>query len=223
MKSAITYTVLAILNLVGYTIGVALLPSPVPIHFDVTLTADAMGSAWVYLAFPAAAALISVAVWTAALSRNEKNRTILMGLMSGIGAVFACIGWIFFALFSGGVGYGEEVPFPFALTFVLPFSLFIMWLGNYMPRVKPNRLLGIRTRATLNSEEVWTKTHRLGGVLFFCAGVLSAISAVVFSCVKGNLDLVAVAVLIASLIVAAIWSAAYASVLYRREHAEKTE
>ena len=223
MKSAITYTVLALVNLVAYTVGVALLPASVPIHFDVTLTADAMGSAWVYLAFPAAAALISVAVWATALSRNEKNRAVLTGLLSGVGAVFACIGWIFFALFSGGVEYGEKVPFPFALAFVLPVSLLIVWLGNYLPRVKPNRLLGIRTRATLNSEEVWAKTHRLGGVLFFCAGLLSAISAIVFSCVKGNLDLVAVAVLIASLIVAAIWSAAYASVLYRREHAEKTE
>jgi uncharacterized membrane protein len=47
-----------------------------------------------------------------------------------------------------------------------------MFLGNYMQAVKPNYFIGIRTPWTLENETVWNKTHRLGGRLYFVAGLL---------------------------------------------------
>ncbi|HET6991618.1 MAG TPA: SdpI family protein [Bacteroidia bacterium] len=41
-------------------------------------------------------------------------------------------------------------------------GLFLL-LGNQMGRIRPNYFVGIRTPWTLDSEEVWTKTHRMGG------------------------------------------------------------
>jgi uncharacterized membrane protein len=38
--------------------------------------------------------------------------------------------------------------------------------GVMMSRAKRNYFIGIRTPWTLNNEEVWNKTHRLGGLLF---------------------------------------------------------
>jgi uncharacterized membrane protein len=40
--------------------------------------------------------------------------------------------------------------------------LFIV-LGNLMPRFRSNFFFGIRTPWTLSSEQMWMKTHRLGG------------------------------------------------------------
>ena len=49
--------------------------------------------------------------------------------------------------------------------------LFII-MGNYMGKLKTNWFMGIRTPWTLSSDEVWNKTHRLGGKLFIILGVL---------------------------------------------------
>ncbi|PIT90352.1 MAG: hypothetical protein COU22_02660 [Candidatus Komeilibacteria bacterium CG10_big_fil_rev_8_21_14_0_10_41_13] len=49
--------------------------------------------------------------------------------------------------------------------------LFII-LGNYMGKLKPNWFMGIRTPWTLSNDEVWNKTHRLGGKLFIILGLL---------------------------------------------------
>jgi uncharacterized membrane protein len=39
-------------------------------------------------------------------------------------------------------------------------------MGNYMPKLRPNRFVGIRTPWTLKSPEVWNRTHRLFGPIF---------------------------------------------------------
>lgn len=41
--------------------------------------------------------------------------------------------------------------------------LLFMGLGNYFTVIKPNYFAGIRTPWTLSNDEVWRKTHRLGG------------------------------------------------------------
>ena len=50
-------------------------------------------------------------------------------------------------------------------------ALFII-LGNYIPKMRRNFFVGIRTPWTLADEDVWFRTHRLGGVLFVIGGVL---------------------------------------------------
>ncbi|MCX6250075.1 MAG: SdpI family protein [Bacteroidetes bacterium] len=48
-------------------------------------------------------------------------------------------------------------------------------LGNYFQTVRPNYFLGIRTPWTLENEQVWKKTHRLGGRLWMAGGMLIAV------------------------------------------------
>ena len=54
-------------------------------------------------------------------------------------------------------------------------GLFFMVLGNFLGKVTKNFFIGIRTPWTLASEEVWQKTHRLGGYTFFFGGALMII------------------------------------------------
>jgi uncharacterized membrane protein len=53
--------------------------------------------------------------------------------------------------------------------------------GNLMPRVRPNWIVGIRTRATLSDPEFWLRTHRYFGGLLMIGGVVVAIVAIVAS------------------------------------------
>jgi uncharacterized membrane protein len=57
------------------------------------------------------------------------------------------------------LGWKIDVLFVVSLGTLLLFAL----LGNYMPKLRPNRYVGIRTPWTLKSPEVWTRTHRLFG------------------------------------------------------------
>lgn len=51
-------------------------------------------------------------------------------------------------------------------------GVMFVFIGNYLGKVRQNWFIGIRTPWTLDKEEVWNKTHRLGGWLFLIAGLI---------------------------------------------------
>jgi len=53
----------------------------------------------------------------------------------------------------------------------------LMFLGNYMGKLRQTWFVGIRSPWTLSSEESWNKTHRLGGRLFVIFGLALVIAA----------------------------------------------
>jgi len=53
-------------------------------------------------------------------------------------------------------------------------GVFLALLGNYFQTVRPNYFIGIRTPWTLENEQVWKKTHHLGGRLWMVGGILVA-------------------------------------------------
>jgi uncharacterized membrane protein len=55
-------------------------------------------------------------------------------------------------------------------------GLLFAFLGNYFKTIKPNYFIGIKTPWTLENEEVWKKTHELGGKLWFVGGLLMALT-----------------------------------------------
>ena len=59
-------------------------------------------------------------------------------------------------------------------TYFLVGVLFVV-LGNYMGKLPKNFFIGIRTPWTLVSDEVWFKTHKLGGRIFFATGLLTSL------------------------------------------------
>ncbi|WP_264560277.1 SdpI family protein [Flavobacterium sp. N2270] len=61
------------------------------------------------------------------------------------------------------------------LLFVI-IGLFFAFLGNYFKTIKPNYFIGIKTPWTLENEEVWKKTHLLGGKMWFIGGIFMALT-----------------------------------------------
>jgi uncharacterized membrane protein len=62
--------------------------------------------------------------------------------------------------------------------FIILGALFAV-LGNYFQTIPPNYFIGIKTAWTLDNEEVWKKTHRLGGKLWLIGGLGCIISALI--------------------------------------------
>lgn len=57
-----------------------------------------------------------------------------------------------------------------AMLFIM--SMLFMLLGNYLGKIRQNYFVGIKVPWTLADEEVWNKTHRLGGKLWVATGVI---------------------------------------------------
>lgn len=60
-------------------------------------------------------------------------------------------------------------------------GLLFAFLGNYMPKLKSNFFMGIKTPWTLSDPDVWNRTHRLSGQLFFWLGLLLIVSGLLLS------------------------------------------
>jgi len=52
------------------------------------------------------------------------------------------------------------------------FIFFMLLFGNYMGSIRQNHFMGIRTPWTLENEEVWKKTHQLGGRLWIGGAII---------------------------------------------------
>jgi len=82
-------------------------------------------------------------------------------------------------------------------------------IGNYMGKLRKNFFIGIRTPWTLASDEVWAKTHRLGGWTFVLAGLVMILSGLV-----GWPPMAAT--IIAVSVLAALVPVVYSFVIYKR-------
>ncbi|HVY72096.1 MAG TPA: SdpI family protein, partial [Verrucomicrobiae bacterium] len=155
------------------------LPERVPIHWDAQGEVNGYaGKAFGSLLVP----LINIGVATLLLvitsldprlrqhSEEVKNsllRTILIvrlvitGFLSVVSLAMLASAT---GAFKSGGQFGAVMHGAVALLFVV--------LGNYMTKLRPNHHVGIRTPWTLASEEVWRKTHRVGGPLMVISGLL---------------------------------------------------
>lgn len=106
--------------------------------------------------------------------RNRENQS-----KKALGLIFWLIPVL--SLLLGGLGMalrqGIATGGTVSLVTGFAFGLLFLLVGNYMPKMRQNRTMGIRVKWTLASEENWNATHRFAGKLWVAAGLVSMISA----------------------------------------------
>jgi len=134
-------------------------------------------------------------------------------------------GTVYFLLVNVIVGFlgvmqvimlGSAVGWPLDVRAAMPvvLGLLFVFIGNLLPRIRPNWFMGIRTPWTLSSERVWRKTHRIGGYAFTLAGL--AFVAVGFMA-RGGLGRTIMLAVIFPMI---LWPVVYSYLEWRREKEE---
>lgn len=78
-------------------------------------------------------------------------------------------------------------------------ALLIIVMGNFMGKIRHNYFIGIRLPWTFADEQVWNKTHRLGGKLFVISGICTLASLALpevwcFSILMGTLALAVIVI-----------------------------
>jgi uncharacterized membrane protein len=99
----------------------------------------------------------------------------------------------------------------------IAFALLTGIIGNFMGKIRPNYFLGIRTPWTLESPQVWIKTHRFSGRLWVALAILLLIAAFTL---KGSAY---VSVMVLLILAIAFVPIIYSVVIYKKEHHIETE
>jgi len=74
--------------------------------------------------------------------------------------------------------WNKNTSFNMTQALLPALGILFFYLGIMMQNARRNYMIGIRTPWTLANDEVWNKTHKLGGRLFKGAGVMSALGAI---------------------------------------------
>lgn len=214
------FLILSLINAALTAVYVALSPLEiVPMHYNINGVADGYSSKWFVMFMPCILIVLGIIylIYSFVAERNEKmlkNQKYFGRIVLGI-FLFLLIDFWYLTVtcISGATKMGN------AFEYILAAALgaLMLFISNMLPKVKQNKTLGIKTPATLSSETVWKKTHKLGGYLGVISGAVMVILAIVGMIFKLNGMAVLFGGLGLFLVVACIIPCIYASILYSKE------
>ena len=178
IKTEILSIIIILLAVISSFYFYAHFPEQVPIHWNVSGEVDNYGSrALGAFLFPGIILGMYLLFLALPYLDPKKERYLEFRKVYHIFKAFLVLFMAVIYFISSFNALGYNIPVQFWVP-VLVGLLFIV-IGNYMSKIKPNWFIGIRTPWTLSSEEVWNKTHRLGGKAFIIGGGLMMLIALV--------------------------------------------
>ena len=158
---------LAALPVIYLLVNWSSLPEQLPIHFELSGEPNGYGSKITYIFLPLGIYLLMLVL--PFIDPRKSNYEIFSDTYFKLRIIFG----LFFGLLTSVIIYnqlhGTEKLGLFMPIF--PFLLFTL-IGNYMGTIRPNYFVGIKVPWTLNSDEVWTRTHKMAGRLWFWSGLI---------------------------------------------------
>lgn len=173
IKLWILFAVTLIIGLISYSH----LPEQIPVHFDVAGNVDNYGGR-IYI-FLAPFIILAMIIF-AEIARNvDPKKNAYNKFNKQYYLIFFLVSLLMFAiqLYTLAVSMNMKI---INISILMPFAVGLLFtiIGNSMPKFKQNFYAGIRTSWALADEEVWFKTHRFGGKVWFIGGILMMISAI---------------------------------------------
>lgn len=189
------------------------LPKKVPMHWNIKGEIDRWGDKQELVLIPILLPLLVYVIFLIVPVIDPKKQLVKMGnKYQSLKLIFTLL----MSLLALYIIYtAKEVSFSNPnFIFVIMGILFIV-LGNYFKTIQPNYFIGIKTPWTLENEQIWRKTHLLGGKLWFIGGFVLIITSLVLNNKLAFVFFITITSLLAFVPIL------YSYILYKKEASQK--
>lgn len=155
------------------------LPEQVPLHYNIKGEVDRYGDKSELILIPIMTSLLIYVIFSVVPYIDPKKQIQKMGkkyhTLKRVITTFMSI----LALFIIYNAKNQSFANPNYIL-MLCGILFIIF-GNYFKTLKANYFIGIRTPWTLENENIWKETHKLGGKIWFIGGFIIILSSLTYN------------------------------------------
>lgn len=181
-KKRIIYFALMFLPLLIAVIAFPFLPEKIPAHYNFAGEIDRWGSKYETLIFP----LVTIGMglfmlWMAKISAKQEeggknNEKIVFYTGMGLSVFFTlehCFSLYKSFAAAESMSYAHEADINQFVCILLGISLVIM--GNFMPKLRSNGIIGLRTPWSMKNDITWKKSQLFGGISFMVCGAIMVV------------------------------------------------
>lgn len=174
----IMYFILMYLPLVVALIALQYLPSQIPAHYGFDNQITRWGSKYEALLFPITTVLIGGFLLAMAKlgakqeehGKNNENVIIIGGILVLI-LFNALNGYYLYTAFNK-VESLSSLPLDVNQLIFSIVGVLMIVVGNIMPKLRMNSIVGLRTHWSMKNEVTWKKCQRIGGISFIVGGII---------------------------------------------------
>ena len=182
MKNKKLYYFLMFFPLFVVLASLQLLPDKIPAHYGISGEVDRWGSKYETLIFPAITIIFGfiMLIVTKYASKQEKvgHNNQKIGTLTGILSLLLFNVMTFYFLYAdfNKIKNLNSIPIDLSQLIFILLGVIMMILGNIMPKVKMNSMIGLRTTWSMKNEITWKKSQKFGGISFIIVGILIIIT-----------------------------------------------
>ena len=210
----ILYVILMFLPLLVVMTALPFLPEQIPAHYDFEGQVTRWGSKYETLIFPALTLVFGafmlfmakIAAKQEGEGKNNEKVTIMTGIVSLL-LFNAMTGYWLYTDFNKVENLSAVSVDVYQLVFGI-LGVFMLVIGNLMPKLKMNSVIGFRTASSMKNETVWKKTQHFAGISMMAGGLLTLIVSVA---TKGMTCLILSMVILLAITVLDSWYACKAA------------
>ena len=167
----VALAVLCVVNVAAHLLVMPSLPAQIPAHWGANGAVDGWGPSWMASALGALPLVLLALFYVVPRidPKGEAYRTsgkFYQGFVIAFTVFMCAISWM------GELTVWGVVPASGTVNLLISgaVGLLFIGMGNYLPRVKQNYTLGIKTPWALADPENWRRTQRFGGACFMVLG-----------------------------------------------------
>ncbi len=176
MKKAFTFSIaVTALEFIAAAMVYQYLPELIPIHWNVNGEVDSYGHRSMIFLAPVLSLLVTSGLYYLPGIVPKGDNIRRSGRSYPVKMVTVNLLMVVLLVVMATTALG--LPTPVSAILLVSVGILMLFVGNYLPKIKPNYSFGVRLPWTLASEPVWIKTHRFGGWVFFVIGLLFIIGA----------------------------------------------
>ena len=172
------YFILMYLPLVVVLITLPYLPEKIPAHYGFDNQVDRWGSKYEVFLFPLISLLMGyfllgmakLAAKKEEYGENNKNVTIIVGILMLI--LFNSLNLYSLYTSFNKVENLSSVSLDIGQFVFGIVGVIMIIMGNIMPKLRMNAIIGLRTHWSMKNEVTWKKCQRMGGISFIVGGII---------------------------------------------------